>query len=118
MYQVCRVEDGMNRLGFVQRVLAALGVAGFVHSFEVEKPATSSPPAPPCHVCLGEGEIQDHPVDGDFDWANVTFVPCPRCRMSEKESAEFFVAGKRLIFWDGEQRKWLEESPLRDGWVT
>ena len=68
----------------------------------------------PCRVCLGCGEIDDHPLDGEFDWAKVTRVPCPRCSQSEQESAEYFASGKKLIFWDKSQHKWVPESE----WLT
>ena len=68
----------MNREGFIQRLMAALGVGGSLglHSRQSDVPDLPAP-APPCSVCGGAGEVLDLRRS---DFIRRTMTPCPECQ--------------------------------------
>ena len=80
--------EAMNRLGFVQRCLAALGVGAVTKGNRVRMNTSSSRPAPPCTRCNGTGFVEQQRTSGltaraEFGYQphpwSVEWLPCPSC---------------------------------------
>ena len=94
----------MKRIGFITRIMAALGVGAFFNPVEAEVSVSelgSSPPAPPCPKCGGIGEIIVETLGhkGVITLAEGTGLPvpygalyeshpCPRCSVYGKSVIE------------------------------